>query len=100
MVEHVDDLQVVRDRLHAILDDIRGKLRSSDALRLAGFASPTFQRSRIVALAMKELGWERVRVRFQKSLLYAYARGSLLEREAILDVEHGNDGLIVTRREP
>jgi hypothetical protein len=92
---------VVLERLHAALVDARGKLRASDALLLAGFKSPSYHRKQLVARALRELGWERGRFRFNGSLLYAYARGSQLEREVMLDVESGDDDrFVVTRKEP
>ena len=102
----MDDLgdnafEVVVERLRAVLADARGKLRASDALALAGFESPSYHRTQLVARALRDLGWERGRYRFQGSLLYAYARGSQLEREVMLAVERGvDDRLVVKRREP
>lgn len=91
----------VREKLRAALDDARGKLRAADALVLAGFKSPSYHRKQLVARALRDLGWERGRFRFNGSLLYAYARGSQLEREVMLDVERGDDDrLVVKRREP
>lgn len=91
----------VRARLHAALDGMNGKLRAIDALALAGFKSPSYHRRQLVSRALGELGWERGRFRFNGSLLYAYARGTQLEREVMLDVERGDDDhLVVKRREP
>ena len=93
--------ELVLERLRAALDDTRGKLRASDALALAGFESPSYHRTQLVARALRELGWERGRYRFHGSLLYAYARGTQLEREVMLTVERGvDDRLVVKRREP
>jgi hypothetical protein len=93
--------EVVLSRLRVALAEARGKLRSSDALALAGFDSPSYHRTQLVARALRELGWERGRYRFQGSLLYAYARGTQLEREAMLEVSRGDDDrLVVKRREP
>ncbi len=98
--ERGDDLLAVASRLREALDDARGKLRVSDALALAGFDRPSFYRTQLVGRAMRELGWERGRFRFNGALLYAYVRGSLLEREVVLDVERGDDDrLVVKRRE-
>jgi len=95
------DFLAVTARLRAVLEGALGKLRVSDALALAGFARPSFHRKRIVARAMRELGWNRERRRFDGALLYTYSRGSVLEREVILDVVHGDDGSVsVKRREP
>ncbi len=45
---------------------------------------------------MRGLGWDHGRYRFNGTLESAYARGSSLEREVILDVE-SNDGRLVVR---
>ena len=96
-----DDLLAVTARLRASLDGAYGKLRVVDALALAGFPRPSYARAKLVAGAMRELGWDRGRLRFDGALFYAYARGSQLEREVVLDVERGeNDQLVVKRREP
>ena len=88
-------------RLRAALDGASGKLRASDALMLAGFKRPSYHRKQLVARALRDLGWERGRFRFNGSLLYAYARGTQLEREVMLDIERGDDDrLVVKRREP
>ena len=96
-----DAFELVVQRLRASLDGASGKLRASDALVLAGFKSPSYHRKQLVARALRDLGWERGRFRFNGSLLYAYARGTQLEREVMLDVERGDDDrLVVKRREP
>jgi hypothetical protein len=93
--------ELVLERLRAALVDSRGKLRAMDALALAGFESPSYHRTQLVARALRELGWERGRYRFHGSLLYAYARGTRLEREVLLEVERGGDDrLVVKRRAP
>lgn len=95
------DLAVVTERLRSVLADANGKLRVDDALALAGFPRRSQQRLSIVGRAMRQLGWERGRYRFDGALQYAYARGSYLEREAILEVAIGKRGrLFVKRREP
>ena len=86
----LDDLEVTA-RLRNALGEVHGKLRVTDAITLAGFDRPSFYRKRLVSRAMRELGWDRGRLRFNGTLLYAYARGSHLEREVILDVERGDD---------
>ena len=96
-----DAFDLVMQRLRAALDGASGKLRASDALALAGFNSPSYHRKQLVARALRDLGWERGRFRFNGSLLYAYARGTQLEREVMLNVERGDDDrLVVKRREP
>lgn len=95
------DLLAVLSRLRGLLHGIYGKLRVSDALELAGFSHPSFHRSRLVTRAMRHLGWDRARLRVNGTLSYVYARGSLLEREALLVVGRGDDDqLVVTRKEP
>jgi hypothetical protein len=92
---------LVLARLRASLGEARGKLRASDALTLAGFESPSYHRTQLVARALRELGWERGRFRFNGGLRYAYARGTRLEREVMLDVERDEgDQLIVKPRGP
>jgi hypothetical protein len=94
-------VDAVLERLRAALADALGKLRVSDALALAGFDRPSFYRSQVVGRAMRALGWSRGRYRFDGVVKYAYARGTRLERESILEVQRGADGqLVVRRREP
>ena len=90
-----DDLAIVTARLRLILEGV------VDALALAGFARPSNVRTKLVSQAMRSLGWDRGRLRFNGALSYAYARGSQLEREVVLDVQRGEDGqLVVKQREP
>ncbi len=101
MDARADDFEVVAARLRAALGVSSGKLRASDALTLAGFDRPSYHRKQLVARALREMGWERGRFRFNGGLLYAYARGTQLEREVMLDVARSDDGqLVVKRREP
>ncbi len=96
-----DDLSMVTSRLRSSLEGVRGKLRVTDVWTLAGFAGPSNARAKLVAHAMRSLGWDRGRLRFDGALRYAYVRGSQLEREVVLDVQRGEDGqLIVKQREP
>jgi hypothetical protein len=96
-----DDLLAVTVRLQSLLGEAHGKLRVTDAFTLAGFTQPSFQRSRLLTRAMRELGWDRGRLRFDGALRYVYARGSLLEREVLLVVARGpEDQLVLKRREP
>jgi hypothetical protein len=92
------DLAALEDRLRLVLNGVSGKLRGSDALALAGFAARSPRRARVVGLVLRELGWDRVRFRFDGELSYGYERGSYLEREAVIVVERGNDGTYVVRR--
>lgn len=94
------DLAVVTSRLGAALSDARGKLRAQDALRLAGFERRTNLRALVVARAMRDLGWDRGRYRFDGRIEYAFARGTSLDREVVLDVDRVDDHLVVRRREP
>lgn len=97
-VSDADDLLTVMTRLRAFLGEVCGKLRVPDALELAGLGHPSFHRLRLVSRAMRDLGWDRTRLRFDGVLSYVYARGSLLEREVLLIVERGADDLLVVRR--
>ena len=95
------ELAGITSRLRAALGDDRGRLRVADALALAGFDRPSYQRSALVGQAMRDLGWARKRTRLAGKLVYAYVRGSRLERECVLDVERGaDDQLVVVRKEP
>ena len=95
------DVIEVTSRLRGALEGVHGKLRAADAILLAGFERRTRMRAVIVARAMRGLGWEQGRCRFNGSLEAAYSRGSSLEREVILDVARGDDDcLVVKRREP
>lgn len=97
------ELVAVTKRLRKVLGDVTGKLRVSDTLALAGFDRPSYQRALLVARALRQLGWSRGRYRFDGELAYAYARGTALEREHVLDVERAVDDdakLVVVRREP
>ena len=96
-----DDLLAVMSRLRAPLSEVSGKLRVTDALALAGFDHPSFHRSRLLTRAMRDLGWDRARLRIDGALSYVYARGSLLEREQLLVLERGaGDQILVKRRSP
>lgn len=100
-MDEPNDFEAVLKRLQIALHDTYGKLRAADALALAGFKSSSYQRKMVVSRALRELGWERGRFRFNGGMLYAYARGSQLEREVLLDVERGDDdSIVVKRREP
>jgi hypothetical protein len=95
------DLVDVTSRLRGALDGASGKIRVTDALVLAGFEQRSRNRASLVARAMHQLGWERRRCYFDGQLAYAYARGSYLEREFVLEVERDADGRpVVRRREP
>lgn len=88
----------VLSRLRRALGDVRGKIRVTDAIGLAGSGRRSRARSRLIARALRHLGWQRGRYRFAGVLTYAYAKGTRLQRETILDVERGADGLFVVKR--
>lgn len=91
----------VLSRLRRALGDARGKIRVSDAQLLAGYERPSDYRARLIARALRHLGWERGRHRFNGTIAYAYAKGTRLQRETILEVASGDGGqLAVKRREP
>ncbi len=96
----LDDLLAVAERLRAALEGAHGKLRVVDALVLAGFDRSSRVRLKLVADAMRQLGWDRARLRFNGALFYAYARGSHLEREVILDLVRKDGKIFIKRREP
>lgn len=96
-----DFLEVVT-RLRSVLGDFRGRIRVVDAQALAGLGRPSYYRMSLIARALRHLGWKRSRYRFEGVLTYAYAKGTRLQRENILDVERGEDKqlVVVKRRDP
>ena len=95
------DLLAVVSRLRGVLELACGKLRAGDALMLAGFERTSWVRAVLVGQAMRQLGWERRRCRFDGATVYAFVRGSSLQREVILEVARSDDGQpILKRREP
>ena len=94
------DLIDVTSRLRAALGDSRGKIRVSDAQSLSGLGRPTHYRSQLVAHALRQLGWERVRLRFDGSLAYWYAKGTRLQRETVLEVSEVEGKFTVKPRTP
>lgn len=93
--ETADFLAMV-SRLRAALGDTRGKIRVVDVQALAGLDRPSYYRMSLIARAMRHLGWKRSRYRFNGTIAYAYARGTRLQREAILEIEC-KEGRIVLR---
>lgn len=93
-----EDLARVLKRLRAALNGITGKLRASDALTLAGFTSPSYHRRLVVSRALRELDFEYGRHRINGKMIYAYTRGTPLEREAMIVVERAPDGSPVAKR--
>ena len=91
----------VLSRLRLALATARGKIRVSDAQVLAGLDRKSHYGSRLIARALRHLGWQRSRYRFDGKVAYAYAKGTRLQRETILEVASGDEGqLVVKRREP
>lgn len=78
------------DVLHRALGNRTGKLRVSDAYLICGIepGKVTNDQMSRFGRAIRELGWERLRRRFDKTLQYAYVKGSAAEREVELVVEY------------
>lgn len=78
------------DVLHRALGNRTGKLRVSDAYLICGIEPGKVNQDQIARFgrAIRELGWERQRRRFDGSLQYAYAKGTATEREVELVVEY------------
>ena len=97
------DFLVVLALLRKALGDARGKMLVSDAQRLGldDLQRASHYRKGLIARALRYLGWARCRSRFDGTLKYAYARGTRLQRENILDVVLDAEGhLVVKQREP
>lgn len=88
----------VLSRLRRALGDVRGKIRVSDAQVLAGLDRKSHYGSRLIARALRHLGWKRSRYRFDGRVAYAYAKGTRLQRETILEVAGSDDGQLVVKR--
>ncbi len=78
------------DVLHRALGARTGKLRVSDAYLICGIEPGKANQDQITRFgrAIRELGWERQRRRFDGSLQYAYVKGTSTEREVELIVEY------------
>jgi hypothetical protein len=78
------------DVLHRALTNRTGKLRVSDAYLICGIEPGKVNQDQISRFgrAIRELGWERQRRRFDGSLQYAYVKGTAAEREVELVVEY------------
>lgn len=76
--------------LHRALANRTGKLRVSDAYLICGIEAGKVNQDQIARFgrAIRELGWERRRRRFDGSLEYAYVKGTAAEREVELIVEY------------
>ncbi|HSX22344.1 MAG TPA: VapE domain-containing protein [Gaiellaceae bacterium] len=78
------------DVLYRALGTRTGKLRISDAYLICGIESGRATQDQIdrFGRAIRKLGWERKRRRFDGQLEYAYVKGSEAEREVNLIVEY------------
>ena len=78
------------DVLYRSLGNRTGKLRVSDAFLICGLEAGKVNQDQIERFgrAIRELGWERKRRRFDGELEYAYVKGSATEREVELVVEY------------
>jgi hypothetical protein len=78
------------DILHRALGNRTGKLKVSDAYLIAGIEGGKASQDQIFRFgrAIRELGWERKRRRFDGKLDYAYVKGTDTEREVELIVEY------------
>lgn len=85
------------DTLHQALANRTGKLRISDAYLICDIepGKATLEQISRFSRAIRELGWERQRRRFNGTLQYAYARGTAVEREVELVVHHDPDSRTV-----
>ena len=78
------------DVLYRALGNRTGKLRVSDAYLICGIEAGKANQDQIERFgrAIRELGWERKRRRFDGSLEYAFVKGTDKEREVELVVEY------------
>jgi len=78
------------DVLYRALGNRTGKLRVSDAYLICGLEAGKVNQDQIERFgkAIRELGWERKRRRFDGALEYAYVKGTATEREIELVVEY------------
>ena len=78
------------DVLHRALANRTGKLRVSDAYLICGIEPGKVNQDQISRFgrAIRELGWERQRLRVDGALQYAYVKGTAAEREVELVVEY------------
>ena len=80
----------IDDVLQRALGSRTGKLRVSDAFLICGIETGRATQDQIARFgrAIRELGWERKRRRFEDHLEYAYVKGNAAEREVQLIVEY------------
>lgn len=78
------------DVLYRALGNRTGKLKVSDAYLICGIEPGKANQDQIdrFGRAIRELGWERKRRRFEGALEYAYVKGTEKEREVELVVEY------------
>lgn len=78
------------DVLYRALGTRTGKLRVSDAFLICGLEPGKVNQDQIERFgrAIRELGWERMRRRFDGALEYAYVKGTPAERKVDLVVEY------------
>jgi len=78
------------DVLHRALGNRTGKLKVSDAYLICGLEAGRVNQDQIERFgrAIRELGWERKRKRFDGALEYAYVKGDASQREVELVVEY------------
>ncbi len=78
------------DVLYRALGNRTGKLRVSDAFLICGLEAGKVSQDQIERFgrAIRELGWERMRRRFDGALEYAYVKGTPTERKVDLVVEY------------
>ena len=76
--------------LHRTIGNCTGKLRAYDAYSICGIEPGKASQDQIHRFnkAIRALGWERQRRRFDGVLQYAYVKGTTTEREVELIVEH------------
>ena len=90
--EEAADLLEMVGRLRTALGDARGKIRVGDVQVLAGLDRCSYYRMSLIARALRHLGWERSRCRFNGTVGYGYVRGTRLQRKDILEIELGPGG--------
>ena len=80
----------IGDVLHRALRFRTGKLRLSDAFLICGIEAGRATQDQIERFgrAIRKLGWERKRRRFDGAIEYAYVKGNAREREVQLVVEY------------
>ena len=78
------------DVLQRVLANRTGKLRVSDAFLICGIEAGKANQDQIERFgrAIRELGWERKRCRFNGGFVYAYVKGTEAERALDLVVEY------------